>query len=182
MGDEPSSASTNIEYERRFIVPNGEWLEGHTFDMIVQVYLFVRDGWCMRIRRTSFRPVEGPPYRVSPLECHVKGPRWNQQRREVPINMPEGIAIELFRRADLRVVKSRYQVVDSGTPWDVDVFHVANEGLIIAECEMLDPVKLREQRIPAWCGEEVTSDRRYNNEELALTPYMVWPFLSSQSP
>jgi len=159
-------------------VPDGTWLAGHTFDMIVQRYLFVRGGWCVRIRRTSFRPAEGPPYTVSPLECHVKGPRSDQGRREVPIDLPQGIAIELFRRADLTVVKSRYQVVDEGTTWDVDLFHVANEGLIIAECEMLNPNALREQNIPSWCGDEVTDDPRYNNDELAVTPYMVWPQIS----
>src|SRR5215831_1773295 len=118
VADEVGTAGTNIEYERRFLVPDGTWLAGHTFDMIVQRYLFVRGGWCVRIRRTSFRPAEGPPYTVSPLECHVKGPRSDQGRREVPIDLPQGIAIELFRRADLTVVKSRYQVVDEGTTWD----------------------------------------------------------------
>jgi adenylate cyclase len=177
MADQPDTASTNIEYERRFLVPDGDWLDGHNFDMIYQVYLFVRAGWCVRIRRTTYRPSEGPPYRVGPLECHVKGPRRNQQRREVPLNLPEGVGLELFRRAEWKVVKSRYQVVDAGTTWDVDRFWLANEPLIIAECEMQDPNELRSQPPPDWCGDEVTDDPRYNNEELALNPYSLWPYI-----
>jgi hypothetical protein len=48
------------------------------------------------------------------------------------------------------------------------ISRVPNEGLVIAEVELADPM----QRIdlPAWIGEEITLDGRYGNSSLALRP------------
>lgn len=49
--------------------------------------------------------------------------------------------------------------------WEVDVFHGAHEGLIVAEIELGSPDEAFAR--PSWLGEEVTGDRRYYNSVLS---------------
>ena len=56
--------------------------------------------------------------------------------------------------------------------WEVDEFHGDNEGLIVAEIELDDENEKFE--MPPWLGEEVTSDYRYLNSNLAQTPHKIW--------
>ncbi len=54
---------------------------------------------------------------------------------------------------------------DSGRFWEVDVFHGAHEGLILAEIELGSSDEPFSR--PAWLGQEVTGDRRYYNSVLS---------------
>jgi len=56
--------------------------------------------------------------------------------------------------------------------WEVDEFHGANEGLVVAEIEL----ETAEQTFtrPDWLGPEVTADARYFNSSLAVRPYTSW--------
>ena len=56
--------------------------------------------------------------------------------------------------------------------WEIDVFHGANEGLVMAEIEL----KAEEEPfvMPAWAGKEVTGDRRYYNSMLTQHPFTEW--------
>ena len=65
--------------------------------------------------------------------------------------------------------KTRYHL---DSPWDVDVFHGENEGLILAEIEL----ESKDQKliIPEWIGREVTNDDRYYNSYLAKHPFSEW--------
>ena len=59
-----------------------------------------------------------------------------------------------------------------GHTWEVDVFHGANEGLILAEIELSREDEPFDR--PAWLGEEVTGDRRYYNSMLTKRPFSEW--------
>ena len=48
--------------------------------------------------------------------------------------------------------------------WEVDEFHGANDGLVIAEVELADEHQHIE--LPDWAGREVTGDPRYYNASL----------------
>ncbi len=62
--------------------------------------------------------------------------------------------------------KHRYIVpAGDGLNWEVDVFHGAHEGLVIAEIEIPDASTPFER--PSWLGAEVTGDRRYYNSVLS---------------
>lgn len=145
---------------------------GHIPTMISQAYLFVNGGWCVRVRR-SFR---AGAVRDQESSGHntlaVKGPREDGARIEYPWEIPPEVAIELYRLAPYKLVKSRYQVVSAGQLWDIDRLWHENEGLVIAECETEKP----NAHIvpPSWCLEEVTSERRYDNENLAKYPFRQW--------
>lgn len=158
------------ERERRFLVPHPGVIRGHTGNLIVQAYLFSRDGYVVRVRRTHY-PNDGDSYHEGPSMVAVKGPRVAAARQEYEVEVPTPFATELIKRAEHKVSKTRYQIVDSGQTWDVDVFHGDNEGLMIAECECNDAASIT---IPYWCGVEVTDDPKYNNENLAADPYKTW--------
>lgn len=162
----------NVEHERRFLVADASVLHGHSGNLIVQGYLFAQDGWTVRVRRTHVRTSEDGPLEESVPVLTAKTPRVDATRREYDVALDVVDAQEFLRRTRLKVVKARYQLLHAGRPWDVDVFHGANEGLIIAECETAKAVARLD--VPSWCGPEVTGDRRYDNEELARRPWPQW--------
>ncbi|MEM7010035.1 MAG: CYTH domain-containing protein [Verrucomicrobiota bacterium] len=71
-----------------------------------------------------------------------------------------------------KIDKTRYLVPFEGHTWEVDEFHGANDGLVIAELE-LDSEAERFAR-PPWLGAEITDDLRYTNSTLADNPYSNW--------
>jgi adenylate cyclase len=54
----------------------------------------------------------------------------------------------------------------------VDVFHGDNEGLTVAEIELGAEDEAFER--PEWLREEVSTDMRYFNCNLAKNPYKNW--------
>ena len=70
------------------------------------------------------------------------------------------------------ISKTRYRLDHAGLVWEVDVFAADNAGLIIAEVELDSEDQAIE--FPDWLAEEVTSDPRYLNVNLALCSYKQW--------
>ena len=71
------------------------------------------------------------------------------------------------------IEKERYIVpLTNGLKAEVDVFHGANEGLILAEIEL--PSEDTQVALPDFLGEEVTADKRYFNSYLVHHPYAEW--------
>ena len=68
--------------------------------------------------------------------------------------------------------KVRHLVRVGKHTWEVDVFHGANEGLVMAEIELASEDEPFEK--PDWIGEEVSGDRRYYNSMLTKEPYSQW--------
>jgi adenylate cyclase len=56
--------------------------------------------------------------------------------------------------------------------WEIDEFHGANAGLIVAEIELDAEDEVFET--PPWLGAEVSDDRRYYNVCLIDRPYSKW--------
>jgi adenylate cyclase len=56
--------------------------------------------------------------------------------------------------------------------YEVDVFSGENEGLIMAEIELLREDENFEK--PNWLGQEVTNDERYYNAYLSKNPFKTW--------
>lgn len=79
-------------------------------------------------------------------------------------------AVELMALCGSGVIdKTRYLVPFGKHTYEVDVFHGANEGLVLAEIELSDEQEAFE--MPSWLGEEVTGDVRYYNSMLSLHPF-----------
>jgi CYTH domain-containing protein len=79
-------------------------------------------------------------------------------------------AVELMSLCGSGIIdKTRYLVPFGKHTYEVDVFHGANEGLVLAEIELSDEQEAFEK--PSWLGEEVTGDVRYYNSMLSLHPF-----------
>lgn len=168
------------ELERRFLLerlPDA----GRLYEkQIRQVYWSLGDGWFLRLRR------QGTSSRANDVVT-IKGPRRGYARPEFewPLDLAEGTeeglkdaldaAVALYRAGSAhQVVKRRLGYEIDGLLWEIDVFMFENEGLIVAELEMDDMSKLRAVTVPSWAVSEITDDRRYDNENLAFTPYSAW--------
>lgn len=68
--------------------------------------------------------------------------------------------------------KTRHFVPWGGHTWEIDEFHGANTGLVVAELE-LDAEDEAFER-PPWIGDEVSDDPRYYNVCLIDRPYSRW--------
>lgn len=70
------------------------------------------------------------------------------------------------------VDKTRYLVDFAGHAFEVDEFHGENQGLVMAELELVSEDEPYQR--PEWLGEEVTGDRRYYNAYLSKHPFTTW--------
>ncbi len=73
---------------------------------------------------------------------------------------------------DGMITKTRYEVPVGQHLFEVDQFHGANDGLVIAEVELGS--KNEAYSKPDWLGKEVTGDPRYYNSQLSKQPYTKW--------
>ena len=70
------------------------------------------------------------------------------------------------------IEKTRHKIPYAGLIWEVDEFHGANSGLVVAEIELEDEHQAFDK--PPWIGDEVSDDPRYLNTSLAQHPYSAW--------
>lgn len=70
------------------------------------------------------------------------------------------------------IEKDRYYVRASGHVFEVDVFHGENEGLVVAEIELIHEGEAFER--PAWLGTEITGKPEYYNASLSRNPFKNW--------
>lgn len=160
------------EYQRRFLMTDRSALPLRDEPrMVNQAYLFAQDGWAVRVRRVFAARSGAPPVALGSTLA-VKGPRLEGARPEQEWPLREEWAAQLFAAATAKIFKRRYPVVDAGTTGVIDEFFFDNEGLLIAEFESREP--LEGFAPPAWCGREITGDRRYDNESLAHRPRSGW--------
>lgn len=107
------------------------------------------------------------------LKGRVRGASRLEYEYPIPVDEANEILDQLSERG--LVEKVRHWVRWAGHEWEVDEFHGANAGLVVAEVE-LDREDEEFER-PPWLGLEVTHDVRYYNSSLALQPYAEWPEL-----
>lgn len=175
----------DFEFERRFFVRELPTALRDAPTLIVQSYYLSDGGYALRVRvqvaGADVRQDENTDaadildqFRdaVDFAAVTVKGPSVGGTRYEAERQLDPLIAVELVRRGGAPVVKTRYAVWLGADGWSVDVFGGANHPLIIAECERSSPVT--DLEIPDFCVTEITDDRRFSNETLALDPYRGW--------
>lgn len=103
----------------------------------------------------------------------VKGETRGMVRAEYEYEIPPTDARAMLALCDPPLVeKTRYVVDAAGRQWEVDVFHGANDGLVVAEVEL--PSETAEVTLPAWVDREVTGEKRYYNSSLIVHPYYSW--------
>jgi adenylate cyclase len=89
--------------------------------------------------------------------------------KEIPLTEAE----DLLKISEPGVIdKTRYEVKVGNHTFEVDEFYGENQGLVIAEIELVNEDDHFE--IPAWLGTEVTGDVKYYNTMLIKKPFTKW--------
>ncbi|MBC5642945.1 CYTH domain-containing protein [Parabacteroides sp. BX2] len=152
------------EIERKFIVKGDFSKEVCNSQRIVQGYICSQPGRTVRIRirgEKGFLTIKGP--------SDDKGLSRYEFEQEIPLPDAE----QLLTLCEPGVIDKVRHLVRAGKhTWEVDVFHGANEGLVMAEIELASEDEPFEK--PDWIGEEVSGDRRYYNSMLTKEPYSQW--------
>lgn len=149
----------DLEIERKFLVERlpGE-LNEHPHESIVQGYVAsVRDGNEVRLRQ------KGEKFFLT-----IKsGGGVIRQEGEIAIDREQFEALWPFT-GERVVEKIRYRIEWDGKTIELDVYSGQLEGLTTAEVEFGSEEESGTFVPPEWLGEEVSEDRRYKNESLAL--------------
>jgi CYTH domain-containing protein len=150
-----------VEIERKFRVKGDFRKDVVRSRLIRQGYLSSHPERTVRIRISGERGW---------LTIKGMGDAKGLSRQEFEQEIALGDAEELFRLCEPGAIeKERHWVAAGGHIWEVDVFHGANEGLVLAEIELSSGEE--SFALPDWVGEEVTGDGRYYNAMLAKHPY-----------
>lgn len=158
-------AENDIEIERKFLV-------GGDFSGDVLAAVPIKQGYlcCDAVRtvRVRLRGDKGfITVKGRPEEGHLARYEWEKE-------ISAADAENLLKLAVPGMIdKTRYLVPGpDGHMWEVDEFHGANEGLLLAEVEMRSEGEQVE--LPSWVGKEVTDDHRFYNSHLCAHPFEIW--------
>lgn len=92
-----------------------------------------------------------------------------ERREETEIELGEEQFAPLWEACANRLAKRRHRVpLGDGLTAEVDVYAGALSGLAVAEVEFPDDATARGFRPPPWFGRELTGDRRFANQSLAI--------------
>jgi CYTH domain-containing protein len=90
---------------------------------------------------------------------------------EYAIPTPDGL--ELLQLCEgTPISKTRHIVYTGEMKWEIDEFHGANDGLVVAEIELV--TEDQAFALPDWIDREVTDDPRYFNSNLIEHPFSKW--------
>jgi CYTH domain-containing protein len=161
FGSAPRRYRCAIEIERKFLVPQPPAdLSRWPSSAIEQGYVAIgEDGTEVRLRRRdgaaaflTFKSGGGRSRVEEELEL-------DPERFERLWPLTEG----------RRIVKTRYEIPGEGDlVIEVDVYGGDLDGLVVAEVEFGSEEAADGFAAPSWMGREVTEDRRYKNQRLAL--------------
>ena len=103
----------------------------------------------------------------------VKGRSQGLSRSEFEYAIPVEDAAAMLDLCEKPLIeKTRYRIPFGAHTWEVDEFHGANAGLVVAEVELASADE--EPALPPWVGPEVSRDARYYNVNLAKRPFTTW--------
>ena len=154
-----------IEIERKFLVKTEDFKEeSYEKYTIKQGFLNTSPERTVRVRikgETAFITVKGKNN-----EAGLTRFEWEKE-----IDKQE--AEELLKLCEPGMIdKTRYLVKVVDHIFEVDEFYGENEGLIVAEVELLN----ENEKIfkPEWLGLEVTGKPEYYNSQLSKNPFKSW--------
>lgn len=151
------------EIERKFLVAGDEWRKLAEGTHYKQGYLNSQKERVVRVRTiddAGFMTVKGITEGATRLEYEY----------EIPASDADEL-LDLLCEQPI-IDKHRYKIAIGEFVWEIDEFHGENEGLTVAEIELLS--EDQEFNVPEWIGKEVTGDPRYYNSNLIANPYTKW--------
>lgn len=152
------------EIERKFLVRSEAWRNSIQRKAYYrQGYLAVNENCAIRVRLQEDQ-----------AWLTIKNATLDVRRQEYEYTIPLADAREILDSlcGGRTLSKTRYFVAHADNVWEVDVFDGDNQGLVVAELELVTVDQVFER--PDWLGEEVSGDARYLNAALAKRPYRSW--------
>lgn len=153
------------EIERKYLVNHQKWqqLEKPFGKLFRQGYLTIDPNKTIRVRQVG----EDEGYLT------IKGKSVGATRAEYEYEIPVEDAKELLDDfAGSELSKFRFRISVGDKVWEVDEFLGDNQGLIIAEIELISEDE--NFILPDWVVSEVTGQQKYYNSKLTLKPYKTW--------
>lgn len=96
-------------------------------------------------------------------------------REEYNLPLTEDAYYHLKEKADgIVICKDRYVIPEKdGLSIELDIFHEAYEGLLLAEVEFSSEEAAKSYMPPAWFGEDVTYSSKYHNSTLSKGDWVL---------
>lgn len=153
-----------VEIERKFLLRSDAWRQlADAGSEYRQGYLHSDTSMVVRVRVAD-----------NAAWLTIKADAGGIVRREfeypIPVADANDLLINLCRQP--LIEKRRHRLEHAGHLWEIDVFHGANAGLVLAEIELTSPDESFVR--PPWLAEEVSSDPRYFNAYLSQHPFSEW--------
>lgn len=156
---------SGLEIERKFLVKKGGAFKAAAFSCshIQQGYIRA-EGATVRIRIRDDKA-------YLTIKSHSVDGGLSRYEFEKEITLDE--ASHLMKLCHGGVIdKHRYLVKSGSHTFEVDEFHGANEGLVMAEVELSSPDEPFDK--PDFIGPEVTGDSHFYNSHLLVEPFSSW--------
>lgn len=150
------------EIERKYLVDVAAWKPRDAGTLYRQGYLSSHAARVVRVRIAGTAGV-----------LTIKGPNSGISRPEFEYPIPLADATELLALCETPLIeKTRHVETHGGMTWEIDVFHGANAGLVVAEIEL--EAATQSVEAPPWAIREVSDDPRYYNSNLMAHPFSAW--------
>jgi CYTH domain-containing protein len=167
-----------LEIERKFLVCSDDYKRlAYARADIRQGYIAAANGRTVRIRLRRETLLPAGTVQADKAFLTIKGPSDDAglSRYEFETEVPVSDGNDLMHIALPGVIdKTRWLVrMADGHIFEVDEFHGANDGLVVAEVELGSDDE--SFALPDFIDREVTGDRRYYNSHLCRCPYQLWP-------
>ncbi|HWS48875.1 MAG TPA: hypothetical protein VN174_02420 [Candidatus Methanoperedens sp.] len=148
-----------MEIERKFLVAQLPLdLNKYPYKKIVQGYLAIsEDGTEVRIRQ------KGADF----FETVKRGGGLTRAEYEIEIEHYQFDSLWPVTEGK-RIEKTRYEIEHEGRVVELDIYLGNLSGLQVVEVEFSSEEESKRYNIPDWFGEEITDDKRYKNQSLAL--------------
>ncbi len=156
--------SNQLEIERKFLVRGDEWKKSAEAKKIAQGYI------CNNKENSSVVRV-----RQKGEKCFltIKADQGGITRLEFEYEIPaRDCAMMLEQLCGDVIEKTRYTLETEGNVWEIDEFHGASDGLVMAEIELESADQPFTK--PNWAGPEVSHDTRFFNSYISEHPFTTW--------
>jgi CYTH domain-containing protein len=131
----------------------------------------IRQGYLSSVKERTVRGRVAGDEGFVTVKGVTKGASRQEYEYAIPLADADAMLDSLCEPSQIE--KTRYRVEQEGVTFEIDEFHGANAGLILAEVELSDEGQPFTH--PDWLGREVTGDPRYYNSNLAQSPVSCWP-------
>ncbi len=151
------------EIERKFLVKGEKWKTAAKGTVYRQGYLS-----SVKERVVRVRTIENKGFLT--IKGITKGVSRSEFEYEISVEDADIMLDEICEKPIIE--KKRYKIAVGALVFEVDEFFGENEGLVVAEVELVD--EKQKIDLPEWIGTEVSGDSRYFNSNLIKHPFKKW--------